>query len=86
MISLPSLFILLLTAGVIHAQAEFMFDPLLWVLPHFITHYAGKTTQGNRNDGDDVDLVSGSNPNPKDATSLPQRFPPYKAAQVPTGK
>ncbi|KAH6567153.1 hypothetical protein BASA62_006250 [Batrachochytrium salamandrivorans] len=42
-----------------------MFDPLLWVLPHFVTHYAGQTTQGNTND--DVDQASGS----KDVTSLP---------------
>ncbi|KAH6561073.1 hypothetical protein BASA62_010093 [Batrachochytrium salamandrivorans] len=44
-----------------------MFDPLLWVLYHFITHYAGQTTQGDTNDGDAVDQVSGS----KDVTSLP---------------
>ncbi|KAH6566778.1 hypothetical protein BASA62_006494 [Batrachochytrium salamandrivorans] len=44
-----------------------MFDPLLWVLPHFITNYAGQTTQGDTNDGDAVDKVSIS----KDATSLP---------------
>ncbi|KAH6571695.1 hypothetical protein BASA62_003704 [Batrachochytrium salamandrivorans] len=44
-----------------------MFDPLLWVLPHFITYYAGQTTQGDTNDGDAVDHASG----PNDATSLP---------------
>ncbi|KAH6588007.1 hypothetical protein BASA61_006156 [Batrachochytrium salamandrivorans] len=37
-----------------------MFDPLLWVLHHFITHYAGQTTQGNKDDGDGVDQASGS--------------------------
>ncbi|KAH6566475.1 hypothetical protein BASA62_006660 [Batrachochytrium salamandrivorans] len=46
-----------------------MFDPLLWVLPHFVTHYAGQTNQGDTNDGVDVDQASIS----KDATSLPQR-------------
>ncbi|KAH6581228.1 hypothetical protein BASA60_002531 [Batrachochytrium salamandrivorans] len=47
-----------------------MFDSLLWILPHFITHYADQTTQGNTNDGDgvDVDQASGS----KDAASLIQ--------------
>ncbi|KAH9245866.1 hypothetical protein BASA81_016623 [Batrachochytrium salamandrivorans] len=44
-----------------------MFDPLLWVLHHFITHYAGQNTQGNTNDGDNANQASGS----KDATSLP---------------
>ncbi|KAH9245867.1 hypothetical protein BASA81_016624 [Batrachochytrium salamandrivorans] len=46
-----------------------MFDPLLWVLHHFVTHYAGQNTQGNTNDGDNANQASGS----KDATSLPQR-------------
>ncbi|KAH9249150.1 hypothetical protein BASA81_013109 [Batrachochytrium salamandrivorans] len=44
-----------------------MFDPLFWVLHHFVTHYAGQTTQGDKDDGDAVDQVSGS----KDAASLP---------------
>ncbi|KAH6586053.1 hypothetical protein BASA61_006642 [Batrachochytrium salamandrivorans] len=49
-----------------------MFDLLLWILPHFVTHYAGQTNQGNTNDGDGVDVrnqASGS----KDAASLIQR-------------
>ncbi|KAH6589120.1 hypothetical protein BASA61_005721, partial [Batrachochytrium salamandrivorans] len=46
-----------------------MFDPLLWILHHFITHYAGQTTQGNKDDGDGANHASGS----KDATNLPQR-------------
>ncbi|KAH9246629.1 hypothetical protein BASA81_015823 [Batrachochytrium salamandrivorans] len=50
-----------------------MFDPLLWVLHHFITHYAGQTTQGNTDDGDDANQASGSNHNPKQDTSLPLR-------------
>ncbi|KAH9268095.1 hypothetical protein BASA83_009484, partial [Batrachochytrium salamandrivorans] len=37
-----------------------MLDSLLWVLPHFITHYAGKTTQGNTNDDVDANQDSGS--------------------------
>ncbi|KAH6561462.1 hypothetical protein BASA61_001858 [Batrachochytrium salamandrivorans] len=45
-----------------------MFDPLLWVLHHFVTHYAGQNTQGNTNDGDNANQASGS----KDAASLPQ--------------
>ncbi|KAH6587140.1 hypothetical protein BASA50_001420 [Batrachochytrium salamandrivorans] len=50
-----------------------MFDPLLWVLLHFITpHYAGQTTQGDTNDGDAVDQASGS----RDATILPLRVYP----------
>ncbi|KAH6591964.1 hypothetical protein BASA50_008363 [Batrachochytrium salamandrivorans] len=44
-----------------------MFDPLLWILHHFITHYAVQTNQGNTDDGDGADQASGS----KDATSLP---------------
>ncbi|KAH6574552.1 hypothetical protein BASA60_005459 [Batrachochytrium salamandrivorans] len=74
MISLYGLFILLLTAEAIHAQVLtwFMFDPLLWVLPHFATHYAGQTTQGNTNEDDSVDQVSGS----KDAP-LHREFQPY---------
>ncbi|KAH6564784.1 hypothetical protein BASA62_007723 [Batrachochytrium salamandrivorans] len=47
-----------------------MFDPLLWVLHHFVTpHYAGQTTQGNTDDGDDANQASGS----KDAASLLHR-------------
>ncbi|KAH6564782.1 hypothetical protein BASA62_007721 [Batrachochytrium salamandrivorans] len=46
-----------------------MFDPLLWVLHHFVIYYAGQTTQGNTDDGDDANQASGS----KDATRLPQR-------------
>ncbi|KAH6600511.1 hypothetical protein BASA50_002256 [Batrachochytrium salamandrivorans] len=47
-----------------------MFDSLLWILPHFVTQYAGQTTQGDKDDGDgvDVDQASGS----KDAASLIQ--------------
>ncbi|KAH6589504.1 hypothetical protein BASA50_009994 [Batrachochytrium salamandrivorans] len=37
-----------------------MSDPLLWVLHHFITHYAGQTTQGNTNEGDGFNHASGS--------------------------
>ncbi|KAH6598711.1 hypothetical protein BASA50_003745 [Batrachochytrium salamandrivorans] len=55
-----------------------MSDPLLWVLPHFITHYAGQTTQGDTNDGDAVDKVSGSNDAPKQDTDLPQRVHPLR--------
>ncbi|KAH6580525.1 hypothetical protein BASA60_002810 [Batrachochytrium salamandrivorans] len=50
-----------------------MFDPLLWVLHHFVTHYAGQTNQGNTNEGDGVDQASGSKDVPKQDTSLPQR-------------
>ncbi|KAH6587219.1 hypothetical protein BASA50_001352 [Batrachochytrium salamandrivorans] len=46
-----------------------MFDPLLWVLHHFVTHYAGQTNQGNTNDDDDANQPSGS----KDAASLIHR-------------
>ncbi|KAH6595464.1 hypothetical protein BASA50_005816 [Batrachochytrium salamandrivorans] len=46
-----------------------MFCILLWVLHHFITHYAGQTTQGNKDDGDGANHASGS----KDAANLPQR-------------
>ncbi|KAH6560810.1 hypothetical protein BASA62_010244 [Batrachochytrium salamandrivorans] len=49
-----------------------MFDPLLWVLHHFVTHYAGQTTQGNKNDGDGVDQASGSKDAPKQDISLLQ--------------
>ncbi|KAH6573533.1 hypothetical protein BASA62_002922, partial [Batrachochytrium salamandrivorans] len=49
-----------------------MFDSSLWVLPHFVTHYAGQTTQGDTNEGDGVDQASGS----KDATNLPLRVYP----------
>ncbi|KAH9273098.1 hypothetical protein BASA83_004675 [Batrachochytrium salamandrivorans] len=45
-----------------------MFDTLLWVLYHFVIHYAGQNTQGNTNDGDNANQASGS----KDAASLPQ--------------
>ncbi|KAH6601073.1 hypothetical protein BASA50_001853 [Batrachochytrium salamandrivorans] len=40
-----------------------MFDSLLWVLYHFVTHYAGQTTQGNKDGVNGVngdDQVSGS--------------------------
>ncbi|KAH6577656.1 hypothetical protein BASA60_003918 [Batrachochytrium salamandrivorans] len=47
-----------------------MFDSLLWVLYHFVTHYAGQTTQGDKNG---VDQASGSDPNPKKVPSLPPR-------------
>ncbi|KAH6597882.1 hypothetical protein BASA50_004224 [Batrachochytrium salamandrivorans] len=50
---------------------KLVFDPLLWVLRHFTTHYAGQTNQGNTNDGDGVDVNQASIS--KDATSLPQR-------------
>ncbi|KAH9271916.1 hypothetical protein BASA83_005754 [Batrachochytrium salamandrivorans] len=49
-----------------------MFDPLLWVLHYFITHYAGQTNQGNKNDDDSVDQVSGSKDAPKQDISLLQ--------------
>ncbi|KAH6589437.1 hypothetical protein BASA50_004434 [Batrachochytrium salamandrivorans] len=49
-----------------------MFDSLLWVLHHFITHYAGQTTQGGKDDGDDDNQASGPNHNPKQDTDLPQ--------------
>ncbi|KAH6589077.1 hypothetical protein BASA61_005733 [Batrachochytrium salamandrivorans] len=55
-----------------------MFDSLLWVLPHFVTHYAGQTTQGDTNDGDGVDQASGSKDAPKQDTSLPQRVYPLR--------
>ncbi|KAH6564961.1 hypothetical protein BASA60_010093 [Batrachochytrium salamandrivorans] len=50
-----------------------MFDPLLWVLHHFVIHYAGQTTQGNTNDGDGVDQASISKDAPKQDTDLPLR-------------
>ncbi|KAH6597545.1 hypothetical protein BASA61_003114 [Batrachochytrium salamandrivorans] len=46
-----------------------MFDSLLWVLYHFVIHYAGQNTQGNKDDGNGVDQVFGS----KKVTSLLQR-------------
>ncbi|KAH9265074.1 hypothetical protein BASA83_011400 [Batrachochytrium salamandrivorans] len=46
-----------------------MFDSLLWVLYHFVTHYSGQTTQGDKNG---VDQASGS----KDATSSLQGTTP----------
>ncbi|KAH6575053.1 hypothetical protein BASA62_002143 [Batrachochytrium salamandrivorans] len=55
-----------------------MFDPLLWVLPHFVTHYAGQTTQGNTN-GDGVDQASGS----KDVTSLPLEADDLNLPRIP---
>ncbi|KAH9263979.1 hypothetical protein BASA83_012561 [Batrachochytrium salamandrivorans] len=55
-----------------------MFDSLLWVLPHFVTHYAGQTTQGDTNDGNGVDQASGSKDAPKQDTSLPQRVYPLR--------
>ncbi|KAH6569166.1 hypothetical protein BASA62_005037 [Batrachochytrium salamandrivorans] len=60
-----------------------MLDPLLWVLHHFVTpHYAGQTAQGNTDDGDDADQASGSNPNPKKDTSLPQRIHSLKLTEA----
>ncbi|KAH6578659.1 hypothetical protein BASA61_000124 [Batrachochytrium salamandrivorans] len=53
-----------------------MFDPLLWVLHHFVIHYAGQTTQGNKDDGDDANQASGSNHNPKQDTDLPLKVHP----------
>ncbi|KAH6564247.1 hypothetical protein BASA61_006343 [Batrachochytrium salamandrivorans] len=54
-----------------------MFDPLLWVLPHFITpHYAGQTTQGNTNEGDDVDQASDFNSKPNKIPRLLQETNP----------
>ncbi|KAH6586054.1 hypothetical protein BASA61_006643 [Batrachochytrium salamandrivorans] len=47
-----------------------MFDSLLWILPHFITHYTDQTNQGNTNDGDGVDVNQASIS--KDAASLIQ--------------
>ncbi|KAH6570377.1 hypothetical protein BASA61_003997 [Batrachochytrium salamandrivorans] len=55
-----------------------MFDPLLWVLHHFITHYAGQTTQGNTNEGDGVDQVSGFKDAPKQDTDLPLKVHPLR--------
>ncbi|KAH9263989.1 hypothetical protein BASA83_012571 [Batrachochytrium salamandrivorans] len=55
-----------------------MFDTLLWVLPYFVTHYAGQTTQGSKDDGDGVDQASGSKNAPKQDTSLPQRVYPLR--------
>ncbi|KAH6596549.1 hypothetical protein BASA50_005048 [Batrachochytrium salamandrivorans] len=49
-----------------------MFDSLLWVLYHFVTHYAGQTTQGDKNDGGSANQASGS----KDATSSLQGTTP----------
>ncbi|KAH9248011.1 hypothetical protein BASA81_014349 [Batrachochytrium salamandrivorans] len=37
-----------------------MFDPLLWVLHHFVIHYAGQTNQGDKNNGDGADQASDS--------------------------
>ncbi|KAH9263324.1 hypothetical protein BASA83_013301 [Batrachochytrium salamandrivorans] len=42
-----------------------MFDSLLWVLHHFVTHYAGQTTQGDTDDDDDFDKTFDSNPKSK---------------------
>ncbi|KAH6580209.1 hypothetical protein BASA61_009765 [Batrachochytrium salamandrivorans] len=53
-----------------------MFDPLLWVLPYFVTHYAGQTNQGNTNDGDGANQPSGSKDAPKQDTDLPLRIHP----------
>ncbi|KAH9275312.1 hypothetical protein BASA83_002080 [Batrachochytrium salamandrivorans] len=50
-----------------------MSDPLLWVLHHFVIYYAGQTTQGGKNDGDDANQASGSKDAPKQDTGLPQR-------------
>ncbi|KAH6593238.1 hypothetical protein BASA50_007444 [Batrachochytrium salamandrivorans] len=55
-----------------------MFDPLLWVLHHFVIHYAGQTTQGNTNDGDGGDQASGS----KKVTSLPLRVYPLRLTEA----
>ncbi|KAH6565683.1 hypothetical protein BASA61_005568 [Batrachochytrium salamandrivorans] len=49
-----------------------MFDSLLWVLHHFITHYTGQTTQGDTNDGDGANQASDS----KQDTDLPLRVYP----------
>ncbi|KAH6589020.1 hypothetical protein BASA50_010304 [Batrachochytrium salamandrivorans] len=53
-----------------------MLDPLLWVLHHFITHYAGQTTQGDVKDGDGVDHASGSKDASKQDTDLLLRVHP----------
>ncbi|KAH9275306.1 hypothetical protein BASA83_002074 [Batrachochytrium salamandrivorans] len=53
-----------------------MVDPLLWVLHHFVIYYAGQTTQGNKDDGDDDNQASGSNHNPKQDTDLPLKVHP----------
>ncbi|KAH6588127.1 hypothetical protein BASA50_010881 [Batrachochytrium salamandrivorans] len=59
-----------------------MFDPLFWVLHHFVTHYAGQPNQGNKNDGDDDNQASGSNPNPKKVTGLLQRADSLRRARA----
>ncbi|KAH6567132.1 hypothetical protein BASA50_007028 [Batrachochytrium salamandrivorans] len=59
-----------------------MFDPLLWVLYHFVTHYAGQTTQGNTNDGDGVDRVSDPNLKPKKATGLSLKVYPLSLTRA----
>ncbi|KAH9251168.1 hypothetical protein BASA81_010946 [Batrachochytrium salamandrivorans] len=57
-----------------------MFNPLLWVLPYFVTHYAGQTTQGDNDDGDGADQVSDSRDTPKKVSKPPPpaRPPPPK--------
>ncbi|KAH9263353.1 hypothetical protein BASA83_013267 [Batrachochytrium salamandrivorans] len=51
-----------------------MFDPLLWVLHYFITHYAGQTTQGDTDDDDDYfDHASDYNPKSKKSDRLLQK-------------
>ncbi|KAH9244566.1 hypothetical protein BASA81_018019 [Batrachochytrium salamandrivorans] len=57
-----------------------MFDPLLWVLHHFVTHYAGQTTQGDTDDddggddhGDYFDQTFDYNPKSKKADRLLQK-------------
>ncbi|KAH6561568.1 hypothetical protein BASA60_011456 [Batrachochytrium salamandrivorans] len=43
------------------------------VLPHFVTHYAGQTTQGDTDDGDGANQSSGSKDAPKKVPRLPLR-------------
>ncbi|KAH6597441.1 hypothetical protein BASA50_004358 [Batrachochytrium salamandrivorans] len=52
-----------------------MFDPLLWVLHHFVIHYAGQTTQGDTDDddGDYFDQTFDYNPKSKKADRLLQK-------------
>ncbi|KAH9264236.1 hypothetical protein BASA83_012316 [Batrachochytrium salamandrivorans] len=60
-----------------------MFDPLLWVLHHFITHYAGQTTQGNKDGVNGVngeDQVSGSK-NTANLLHITTLINPYTALQ-----
>ncbi|KAH6590776.1 hypothetical protein BASA50_009154 [Batrachochytrium salamandrivorans] len=54
-----------------------MVDPLLWVLHHFITHYAGQTTQGDTDDddgdGDYFDKTFDYNPKSKKISRFLQK-------------